>query len=225
MLNTEQLAKLKALLDNGTITQEEYEAEKEKLLRENSNQRLAARSRSVLTIVAVAILVVVFLSLISSLLASFGEKTSSSSEIPVSQNAPLQTQSPSESQNSQRFAEPCPVSVTADVSDNIINFPELHCNITNLTDATITAVQLYFVPVDVYGEESDDLFSINKLYTDTPISPGSSDQCSWQLLDQSVKKGTVYVYSVYFEDGTEWGNKDEVVSEIKKYGYRVEVSG
>ena len=43
------------------------------------------------------------------------------------------------------------------------------------------------------------------------------------MLDSEIKSGDVYVYSVYFSDGSEWGDKDASVSNIKKYGYKTKV--
>lgn len=108
--------------------------------------------------------------------------------------------------------------------DNIINFPERSCSIKNNTDKEIAAIQFYFTPKDVYGEDADGVFAMNRLQTDTPISPRGSDTCVWQMIDQSVKSGDLYVYSVYFTDGTEWGDRNASVSKIKKYAPRLSVS-
>lgn len=122
------------------------------------------------------------------------------------------------------FAGECPVSVSASMYDNIINFPEISCNIRNNTDKEIAAVQLYFLPKDVYGEEVDGIFAQNRLECDTLIAAGSSYTGAWQLIDQDVKSGDLYVYSVYFSDGTEWGDRNASLSKIKEYGLKLQVS-
>ena len=122
------------------------------------------------------------------------------------------------------FLNECPISISASMYDNIIGFPELKCNIKNNSDKEILAVQLYFVPKNVYGEESDSIFSQNELQYDTPISANGTDTAVWQMLDQSVKSGDLYIYSVYFSDGTEWGNRNASKSEIKKHAMRMNVS-
>lgn len=120
------------------------------------------------------------------------------------------------------FEGDCPVDVSFEIAENIINFPEVHCSFSNLTDKEIAAIQLYFVPVDVYGEEVDNwVFTQNKLYTDNAIPAYGSDSGSWQLIDQEVKTGNLYVYSVYFSDGTEWGDRNATETTIKKYGHPV----
>lgn len=121
----------------------------------------------------------------------------------------------------EEFAGDCPVSLSATVKDDIIGMPELTCHFKNLTDKQIAAIKLYFDPQDVYGNAVDTLFTTHDLYTDEAIGANSSCSRSWQMLDQEIKSGTVYLYSVYFADGTEWGNKDASVSQIKKYGIKI----
>ncbi len=119
------------------------------------------------------------------------------------------------------FSGECPIEASASVADNIIGVPELTCNIKNKTDKEIAAVQLYFIPLDVYGKEINSFLTTNKLYTDNTISAKGSVSRSWQMLDQEVKSGNLYIYSVYFTDGSEWGDKDASLSKIKKYGIEI----
>lgn len=121
----------------------------------------------------------------------------------------------------EEFSDPCPITVSASVADNMIGVPELTCHIENNTDKEIAAVQMYFVAKDVYGDEVNTIFTTNKIFTDSSISANGSDSRSWQLLDDEVKSGDVYIYSVYFSDGTEWGDKDASVSNIKKHGVKI----
>lgn len=123
----------------------------------------------------------------------------------------------------EEFAGACPIEVSASIADNIIGVPELGCNIKNKSNKEIAAVKLYFMPVDVYGDEVNTIFTTNELYTDNVIGANASCTRSWQLLDQDVKSGNLYVYSVYFSDGSEWGDKDASLSKIKKYGVKISV--
>ncbi len=134
-------------------------------------------------------------------------------------------QNQTEPQIPAEFADACPVEVSASISDNIIGVPELSCHITNNTDKEIAAIQFYFFPKDVYGDDVNTIFTTNKLQTDTPIAPQGSCTRGWQLLDQEVKSGELYVYSVYFTDGSEWGDKDASLTKIKKYGVKLSVEG
>lgn len=125
----------------------------------------------------------------------------------------------------EAFTGNCGISASAEMSTSIIGFPELTISITNTTDKTISAIQFYAVPYDVYGDEITGWTSQNHLYTDTSIAPGASDSATYQLIEDSVKTVKLYVYSVYFSDGTEWGNKDATKSTILDNGAIIEVSG
>ena len=72
---------------------------------------------------------------------------------------------------------------------------------------------------------TDRWISQNKLYTDTAIGVGKSNTISYQFIEDSVKTVKLYVYSVYFADGTEWGDKDATKSTILENGALIEVSG
>ena len=124
----------------------------------------------------------------------------------------------------QEFVGECPITVGASLYDNIIGLPQLECSIKNNTAKEIAAVQFYFVPKDVYGDELDGIFAQNKLYTDSAIAPNGTRKQAWQLLEQEVKSGDVYVYSVYFTDGSEWGDRNATVSKIKAHGLKLSVS-
>lgn len=119
----------------------------------------------------------------------------------------------------------CGISVSAEMYANIINYPELSISITNKTNKTIKAIKFFIVPYDVYGDEITSWATQQYLYTDTSIAAGKSNKISYQLIEQSVETVDLYVYSVYFADGTEWGNKDATKSSIVKYGVPFEVDG
>lgn len=121
------------------------------------------------------------------------------------------------------FDGDCGIVASAEIGNNIINFPELSITVTNTSDKEIAAIQFYAVPYDVYGDEIKGWTTQSKLYTDEPISAGGTVTKSYQLIEQSVKTVKLYVYSVYFADGTEWGDKDATTSKILKSAPTVEV--
>lgn len=125
----------------------------------------------------------------------------------------------------ERFAGDCGASVTAEMGSSIIGYPTLKVYVSNTSDKEIAAVKFYFVPIDVYGDEITKWTSQNYLYSDTAIPAGSSDSLEYQFIEDSVKKGELYLYSVYFSDGTEWGNKDAARSTIKDSGLQITVEG
>ena len=163
-----------------------------------------------------AAIVIVFVGIVGSA-GSSGDDTKTGTEAPTSSTV-SQDNTP---KVPAEFAGECPIKISATVKDNIIGVPELTCNISNKTDKEIAAVQLYFLPKDVYGKDVNTIFTTEKLYTDEVIGANGSCSRSWSMLDDNIKSGDVYVYSVYFTDGTEWGDKDASNSTIKKYGLKI----
>ena len=123
------------------------------------------------------------------------------------------------------FAGDCGISATAEMGTDIIGMPTVSVSITNTTDKDISAIKFYAVPLDVYGEELKGVFTTNKLSTDDTITAGKSDTRSWQFLDTEVKTIKLYVYSVYFSDGTEWGDREATKSVILKNALEIVVDG
>lgn len=123
------------------------------------------------------------------------------------------------------FDGDCGIAASAEMGKTIIGLPQLSISITNTTDKEISAIQFYSVPLDVYGEEIKSWSSQNKLYTDTAIAAGASTTISYQLIEDSVKTMKLYVYSVYFSDGTEWGNREATKSTILQQGMLIDVAG
>ena len=204
MLNTDKLKQLKELLDMGAISQEEFETQKQALMQ----QEPPKKKKNIGLIATIVIVVVICLSIISSV----GTESDDSQEL---------SQTKIENSIPEEFADVCPVDVSSSMYDNIIGVPEVKCTFKNNTDKEIAAVKLYFSPRDVYGEEVNTVFTTHELYTDNPIAAGGSSSKSWQLLDWEIKSGDIYIYSVYFSDGTEWGDKNASVSDVKKYGYKI----
>lgn len=167
-----------------------------------------------------ALIACLFIGAVSSGTSSDGDTSSGNN---TGNSGAVQNQT--EVQIPAEFAQECPVEVSASISDNMIGVPELSCHIANKTDKEIAAIQFYFMPKDVYGDDVNTIFTANKLQTDTAIAPNGSCTRGWQLLDQDVKSGDIYVYSVYFTDGSEWGDKDASLSKIKKYGIKLAVEG
>ena len=123
------------------------------------------------------------------------------------------------------FAGDCGISATAEMGTDIIGQPTVSVSITNTTDKDISAIKFYAVPLDVYGDELKGVFTMNNLTTDDTIAAGKSDTRTWQFLDNEVKTIKLYVYSVYFSDGTEWGDREATKSVILKNALEIVVEG
>lgn len=206
MLNTDKLKQLKELLDMGAITQEEFEEQKQAILQTDKPKK-KGNIGLIITIIAVAIVCIAIM--------SGGNSNSQNTDKKTNTTSSEETTVPVE------FSEKCPVEVSSSMYDNIIGVPEVKCTFKNTADKEIAAIKLHFEPRDVYDEEINTLFTANELYTDDPIAVGGTSSRSWQLLDDEIKSGDLYIYSVYFSDGTEWGNKDAALSDIKEYAYKI----
>ena len=168
-----------------------------------------------------AIIIVAFISIVSST-SSDSPDTNNSGNVDNNQSI---SNTVSSNVKNDAFSGDCGISAVAEMGTDIIGQPTVTVSITNTTEKDILAIKFYAVPLDVYGEELKGVFTQNKLSTDDSISAGDSTSCYWQLLDNEVKTIKLYVYSVYFEDGTEWGDKEAAKTTILKKGLAVEVSG
>ena len=135
-----------------------------------------------------------------------------------------QSETSQESAVASVFDGDCGISASAEIGNNLIGYPELKITIANTTEKEITAVKFYAVPMDVYGEEIKGWTIQNDLYTDTSIPAGKTNTISYQFIEDSVKTVNLYVYSVYFADGSEWGDKDAPSSKIIKNAPKIEVT-
>ncbi|MBQ7024025.1 MAG: hypothetical protein IJN29_10605 [Akkermansia sp.] len=120
-----------------------------------------------------------------------------------------------------KFAGDCGITASAHLqSDRFLNHPHLCISIRNISGKNIAAIQFYAVPYDVYGNDiSSSIFSQKRLYTDKLIPAGKGKEITFgPFLDQEMKSVKLYVYSVYFEDGTEWGDREATRSEILRFG-------
>lgn len=155
------------------------------------------------------------------LIASTGEGTSNNSS--ASGGAVQDQPKPTVATTTSVFDGDCGIVASAEIGKNIINYPEISITISNTTDKEISAIQFYAVPYDVYGDQIKGWTTQSKLYTDTPIPAGETNTVSYQLIEQSVKTVKLHVYSVYFADGTEWGDKDASTSKILANAPTIEV--
>ncbi len=123
------------------------------------------------------------------------------------------------------FSGDCGISATAEMGTDIIGQPTVSVSVTNTSDKKIQAIQFYAIPYDVYNEELKGVFTQNRLSIDNSIASGASDTITYQLIDNQVKTVKLYVYSVYFEDGTEWGNREATKTMIKENAKEIAVNG
>ena len=127
---------------------------------------------------------------------------------------------------SARYVGDCGIQATAHMSSDIINHPQLKISIRNTSGKNIAAIRFLAIPYDVYGEEIKSyMFTQEHLYTDDLIAAGKRKTITYgPFLLQNIKKVKLFVYSVYNEDGTEWGDKEASRSEIIQYGKPIEAT-
>ncbi len=111
--------------------------------------------------------------------------------------------------DAKSFSTSCPISIkpTFSTSDN-----SLDIRATNNSGKTISAIKYYIFPYNAYGENikrygySDEcVFAID----DHTTLSGKSYTTFWRISGFSgVKTLKIYIASVYFEDGSEWGSRD-----------------
>lgn len=170
------------------------------------------------------------------LTACFGMFYGSSDETTTMPDSPVQQVENGEGTEERRTTIPAAITeeqpfdgdpgivASAVIGDSIIGYPEITINVKNTTDKDIAAMQFYAVPFDVYGDEIKSFMSQNRLSTDNEISTGKTKELTYQLIDASVKSIDLYIYSVYFSDGSEWGDRNATASEILKNAPAIEVS-
>ncbi len=181
-----------------------------------------AKNTNPVVLVCIAIVVVMFVHLIVSTTGTNND-TSNGSITNTDQVTTNNKVSTNEKINV--FAGDCGISATAEMGTGIFGQPEVSISITNTTAKDISAIKFYTVPFDVYGKEIKGIFAENYLSTDDTISAGESATRSWQFLDSDVKTIKLYVYSVFFSDGTEWGDREATRSVILKNALEITVNG
>ena len=124
------------------------------------------------------------------------------------------------------FEKDCGIEASAHVKSNgFINHPELTITVKNVSGKDIAAIQFLAVPYDVYGEEIKSFASQENLYTDDIIRAGAQKQIHYgPFLLSNIKSVKLYVYSIYYTDGTYWGNKNASRSHILKNAKRIEAT-
>lgn len=125
------------------------------------------------------------------------------------------------------FTGDCPVSINATyhTSSQVLSIRAY-----NQSEKTIVAIKYLIVVYDVYGEVLQKYgygaSSLTATYDKFSIKPNSGRSGEWELRGFSDGKSVdVYVFSVLYEDNTEWGSKDLTVADVKKYAPKTHVTG
>ena len=138
----------------------------------------------------------------------------------------VNTPKPTVNKIAAAFAGDCGIKATAHMHSNeYINHPELTINVANESGKNIAAIKFLAIPYDVYGEEIKSFATQKGLFTDDMIKAGASKKLSYgPFLLQNIKSVKLYVYSVYFTDGSKWGDKDASERDAIRYGKQIDVT-
>lgn len=119
-----------------------------------------------------------------------------------------------------RYDGDCGITATAHLQSNdFINHPQLKIDVRNVSGKDIAAIQFYAEPYDVYGKKLSSIFTQERLYTDDLIPAGKGEELNYgPFMEQKMKSVKLYLYSVYYADGTEWGNRDASKQEALERG-------
>ena len=139
---------------------------------------------------------------------------------------PQPTPAPAPPPVATKYMGDCGITASAHMSSDIINHPQLKISVRNTSGLNIAAIKFLAIPYDVYGEEIKSfMFTQERLYTDDLIPSGKREDMTFgPFLLQNIKKVKLFVYSVYYDNGTEWGDKEASRSEIIKYGKPIEAT-
>ena len=122
-------------------------------------------------------------------------------------------------------ATPIGINITYNTSNQILSIKQ-----TNNSGRTIVAIKYLIVIYDAYGDVMQKygygVSALTATYDKQSIKSGSSAIGEWEMTGFSGGKSVdVYVYSVCYSDGIEWGNHNLTVTEVKKYAPKVHIVG
>ena len=169
--------------------------------------------------VGLAVLIVLGIGAIGSAISNTAKDNAPQSSADTPQNAVINTPN-------SNFAGECGIEASAHMkSNNYINHPELTINVKNVSGKDIAAIKFLAVPYDVYGEEIHSFATQERLHTDDRIRAGSQKQLLYgPFLLSNIKSVKLYVYSVYYTDGSSWGDRDATRSQILRHAKRIEAT-
>ncbi|MBQ9789241.1 MAG: hypothetical protein IJW31_06580 [Lentisphaeria bacterium] len=123
----------------------------------------------------------------------------------------------------QKFDGACKISARAILKRNTLEMPEIIITGTNNGHKTIKAIQFHLVPYNVYGEQLANILNENNFYLDYSVVPNGIISKKEVFLNKDIKTGKLFIYHVYYDDGTEWGDRKAPSSIIQQYGKEIEV--
>ncbi len=117
------------------------------------------------------------------------------------------------------FEGACGICAQARVSGSWLGDPELLIFVSNEAGKEIAEIQFYVLPCDQCGNRLGDWMQCT---TKAAIHAGDSERLVYRFMDRKTKSADVYIYSVRFSDGTQWGDRNAEKETILNYAARMQ---
>ena len=121
----------------------------------------------------------------------------------------------------------CPISIKASyyTSDQTLTITA-----TNNGNKTISAIKYLIVVYDVYGNTLKQYgygsSALTATYDKFNINSGKNGIGDWKLNGFSNGKSLdIYIYSVYYSDGKEWGSRDLTIADVVNFAPKSHIFG
>lgn len=171
--------------------------------------------------------IIVGLGIFGAAISNSGKEDDESNETAAEEqtDATNTSSKPKLSKMAAAFSGDCGIEATAHMKSNqYVNHPELTINVSNESGKDIAAIKFLAIPYNVYGEEIKSFATQKGLYSDDLLKAGASEKMTFgPFLLQNIKTVKLYVYSVYFTDGSKWGDKDASERDAIRYGKQIDV--
>ncbi len=121
-----------------------------------------------------------------------------------------------------RFNDDCKISATASINKSSTGMQELTLFVTNLTGKNIASFNFFAFPSSIY-KKLEKTAPQSHTYKGVEIPSGSSVFSSHQFIKNYHGDVKLYIYSVDFSDGSQWGDKTATSGAIRKNGIAIDV--
>ena len=133
----------------------------------------------------------------------------------------------SEEDYSYLFSSPCPIDIGVKYHTSS---QHLYITATNNSGKPIKAIKYLLIVYDVYGnvlkKYDYGATEVSATYDDHDISSYGSATGGWTLNGFSDGKSLdIYIYNVYYSDGSDWGSRELTVDDIKTYAPKIHKEG
>ena len=125
------------------------------------------------------------------------------------------------------FDSPCPITIDVEYHTSK---QSLIISVTNDSDKQIKAIKYMVIVYDAYGEVVKKYdygaTEISLTYDSRALNSHDSSLGKWTLNGfEDGRSLDIYIYDVYYSDGSEWGSREITVDGIKAYATKIHKEG